>query len=215
MRALRPRKSRTSRAAITLLGGMAFVAPFAKMNTVDAKEIGVQSPSGRRIYDSDETFDQVKRHNTRGVVAEVSLGLAPEGNLGFLLGVLNVPIRRLDLYAGLGIEANPSRQFTGTARYTLDIYGYKPYVSAGYIFRDLYGIGGYSHNLSFEVGYTWAVHQTMRISAGVGVRTLLHFGLHGDSPILAGYTDQALLDEQRNALATFYPIAAIRVSRAF
>lgn len=197
---------------VALLAGAVAVAHAPNAH---AKDIGIQSPSGRRIYDSDETFEEAKLHDTRRVVAEVSMGLVPEGNLGFLLGVLNVPIRHLDLYGGVGFELNPSRQFTGTARYTFDIYGYRPYLSFGYVYRDLYKIGGYSHNLSFELGYTWAIHQTMRVSVGAGVRQLLHFGLRADSPILSGYTDQALLDDQTSGMTKFTPIVAVRVSRAF
>jgi hypothetical protein len=180
-----------------------------------AKEVAIKSPNGKRIYKEGETFEEVTPLKRRRVVAEAVVGAAPEGHLGLLIGVLNMPIRRLDLYVGGGIEANPSRQFTASARYGFSIYGFHPYVAAGYVFRDLHGIGAFSHNAFAELGYTWSIHQTLRVSVGAGVRRLLHFGLHDGSPILAGYTDEALLQQQRDSLSRYSPILAIRISRAF
>lgn len=180
-----------------------------------AKDVGLHTPGGGHIYRARETFEDVTQTSSRRVVAEVSMGAAPEGNLGFLIGVLNLPVRRLDLFAGIGLEINPSRQFTGSARYTFDIHGYRPYIAGGYVFRSLHGIGGYSHNVTLEVGYTWVIRQTLRLSAGVGVRRLLHFGLRDGSPLLEGYTDTALLQSQKDDLDTYSPVVAVRLARTF
>src|SRR5262249_48634258 len=86
----------------------------------DARQVGLHSPTGRRIYEPTERFDEVIEHKRRVVVSEVAVGAGPEGNLAMLLGVLNVPVRRLDLFAGVGIEANPAALCTGSARYTFN-----------------------------------------------------------------------------------------------
>jgi len=182
---------------------------------VAAKDVGVSTPHGRRIYGPNETFEEVKPAGVRRVVAEAVMGAAPEGHLGFLVGLLNLPVRRLDLYAGLGYEANPSRQLTGSARYTFNLRGFHPYIATGYLYRDLYGIGARSHNAFAEVGYTWVFHQTLRVSVGGGVRRLLQFRLNEDSPLLQGYVDRTLLREQEDSISRFSPLVAVRVSRAF
>lgn len=190
-----------------------FLVLFAA--SAEAKEVAVHTPHGKRIYTVDETFEEVVPQKMRRVVAEAVVGNGPEGHLGLLIGLLNAPIRNLDLYAGAGIELNPSRQLTGSARYGFNILGFHPYIAAGYVFRDLHGIGAYSHSAFAELGYTWSIHQTLRVSFGLGARRLLAFGLHESSPILDGYTDAALLQQQRDSLATYSPIVALRVSRAF
>jgi hypothetical protein len=105
------------------------LALLALSPAAQARQFGIQSPSGRRIYTPRERFDELVEHRRRIIVSEVAVGAGPEGNLALLLGVLNLPVRRLDLFAGVGIEANPAALFTGSARYTLQLGPVRPYVA--------------------------------------------------------------------------------------
>ena len=118
----------------------------------DAKKHGVSSPSGKKIYDADETFAQAVDSSKRRFVVEVSLGAGPEGNIGALLGVLNLPVRGLEYYIGYGIEANPATHITGSARYVFNIDDYRPYIALGYLYKDLTALRTYSHNAFAELG---------------------------------------------------------------
>jgi hypothetical protein len=191
------------------------LAGLLSAGLASAKENGFASPHGRRIYGPNETFGTASSLRRRRLVAETVVGVAPEGHLGVSLGVLDVGVEGLDLYVGGGVEFNPSRQFTSSVRYGFDVWWFRPYLAVGYAYRDLYAIGGYSHNLSGELGVGWDARPTLRVSLGVGVRRLLHFGLHPDSPLLQGYTDYALLDHERSSLHRYTPIVALRFSRSF
>ena len=165
-------------------------------DTASARQFGFQSPAGRRIYRPRERFDEVLEHKRRVVVSEVALGAGPEGNIAMLLGCLNFPVRRLDLFAGLGIEANPAALFTGSGRYTFNFDGIRPYVALGYLYKLTYEVGVASHNVYAEVGHTWIIHRTLRFSLGVGLRRILDSRLTEDSPLNGPDTDRAAVDRE-------------------
>lgn len=194
---------------------LALVASCCAARPALARQFGVQSPSGRRIYGPRERFDEVLEHKRRVVVSEVAVGAGPEGNLALLLGVLNVPFRRLDLFAGVGLEANPAALFTGSGRYTFNFDGIRPYVSLGYLYKLTYEVGVASHNVFAEVGHTWVIHRTMRFSLGVGLRRILHTGLVEDSQLATPDVDPAAVQRELDRVDPWLPLGAIRFSRAF
>ena len=181
----------------------------------EARQFGIQTPAGRRIYGPDERFAEALEHKRRVVVSEVAVGAGPEGNLALLLGVLNVPIRRLDLFAGVGLEANPAALFTGSARYTFNVDGFRPYVALGYLYKLTYEVGLASHNVYMEVGHTWVLHRTLRFSLGVGVRRILDTRLTEDSVLSGPDADPAAVQHELGRINPWLPLAALRFSRAF
>ncbi len=194
---------------------VALVALVSLCETAQAKKHGINTPGGRQIYDSDETFAEVVDSDTRFFIVETTLGAGPEGNLGMLLGLINKPVRGLEFYVGFGLEANPARHYTATARYAFNIDGYRPYVAAGYMHKDLYVLRTYSHNLFAEIGYSWKLHRTSHLTAGAGVARILHVGIRSDSPLLEDDVDPELLAEQRDGISRWTPMIAVRFSRAF
>jgi hypothetical protein len=180
-----------------------------------AKEFGLHTPSGRQIYDRDEEFANVANSRKRRFVVEAAAGAGPEGNVAALVGLLNWPVRRLDLYAGFGYEANPSRHYTLSARYTFNVHGYHPYVSAGYLHNDLYRLGTFTHEAFAELGYTWIVHDTFRFSIGVGTRYQLYLRVRDDSLLHDEQVDPVLLSEQTDSVVPWVPTLTLRFSRAF
>lgn len=192
-------------AAALLLGG----------GVAQARQFGIQSPSGRRIYTSNERFAEVLEHKQRVVISEVAVGAGPEGNIALLLGCLNVPVRRLDLFAGVGLEANPAASFTGSGRYTFNFDGIRPYVALGYLYKLTYEVGVASHNVFVEVGHTWVLHRTLRFSLGVGLRRILHTGLVEDSELATPDVDPAAVERELGRIDPWQPLGAIRFSRAF
>lgn len=180
-----------------------------------AREFGIQSPSGRRIYTPRERFDELVEHRRRIIVSEVAVGAGPEGNLALLLGCLNLPVRRLDLFAGVGLEANPAALFTGSARYTFHFGPVRPYVALGYLYKDTYAVGVHSHNVFAEIGHTWVLHRTLRFSLGVGLRRILYTGLDGGSALLGPDADPAAVQREIDDIWPWLPLGAIRFSRAF
>jgi hypothetical protein len=181
----------------------------------EAHQFGIQTPSGRRIYGPEERFAEALEHKRRVVVSEVAVGAGPEGNLALLLGVLNVPVRRLDLFAGVGLEANPAALFTGSARYTLNFDGVRPYVAFGYLYKLTYEVGLASHNVYVEVGHTWIIHRTLRFSLGVGLRRILDARLTEDSVLSGPDADPAAVRHELDRVEPWQPLAALRFSRAF
>jgi len=184
-------------------------------SSICAKRHGVASPSGRDIYRMEESVEEVKNQSSRKFVVELATGLAPEGNLGLLLGWLNQPIKGIELYAGFGAELTPSRNYTASIRYMWNLSGYRPYISSSYVFRDLYEIGSFSHNAAVEAGYKWVLHRTYHLTLGVGLRRIVHIGRREDSPLNEPYIDQELLASQEAAVAPYAPTVALRFSRAF
>jgi hypothetical protein len=149
------------------------------------------------------------------VVSEVALGAGPEGNLALLLGCLNVPVRRLDLFAGVGLEANPAALFTGSGRYTFNFDGIRPYVALGYLYKLTYEVGLASHNVFLEVGHTWVIHNTLRFSLGVGLRRIIDTRLTEDSVLAGPDADPAAVRRELDRIDPWLPLAAMRFSRAF
>lgn len=180
-----------------------------------AKDYRLSSPGGRSIYDQDETFGEVVNQHSRRFVVEAAIGAGPEGNVGMLLGYINFPVRGLEYYLGFGLESNPARQYTGAVRYLFNFDGYRPYVSLGYQFKDAFALGTYSHNVFGEVGYSWVLHRTYHLTAGVGVRRILSVHVREDSTLKGSDVDPQLLDEELNDVAPWVPTFALRFSRAF
>jgi hypothetical protein len=188
---------------------------WLEADAAEARQFGLQSPSGRRIYATRERFDEVLEHKRRVVVSEVAVGAGPEGNLALLLGCLNVPFRRLDLFAGVGIEANPAALFTGSARYTFNIGGIRPYIALGYLHKRTYEVGLASHNVFVEVGHTWVIHRTLRFSLGVGLRRILDTRLTPDSVLSGPNADPDAVRSELDRIDPWLPLGALRFSRAF
>jgi hypothetical protein len=193
----------------------ALSACFAFTSPAFAKRTGIHSPGGREIYGEDEVFREVVEQKRRNFVVEVVTGIAPEGNLGLLLGVLNRPLRGVEFYAGVGWEATPAVNFPLSARYWFDVFGLRPYVSVGYTYRSLGEIGLVSHNAFAEAGYKWQFHQTYHLTLGVGVRRPLVVLTTDGSPLNGPTIDRRLLDEQLDESKNFVPTASLRFSHAF
>jgi hypothetical protein len=202
---------RAACAIASALACFALAAPAA----AGAKEYGYSTPSGRDIYQESTTFGRARHTQGRGFVVEVAVGSGPEGNLGLLLGLINLPLRGLEYYAGFGLELTPSRHYTGTVRYLFNIDGWRPFIGGGYLYNDVYGIGTYSHNVFAEVGYKWVLHQTYHVTLGIGVRRLIDAGTREDSILRGADVDQAWLDRELDSLNPWVPQAALRFSRAF
>lgn len=201
---MRPAKAVSGIAIWALLAGPAV-----------AKEIGLHSPGGKTIYDANETFSEVDDTRKRRFVVETVTGVAPEGNIGMLIGWLNQPVRGFEYYAGFGYEVNPAMAFTLSARYVFNISGYRPYVSLGYAYKDLSGIGTFNHNVFGELGYSWVLHHTYHLTAGVGLRRIVHIGIKDDSPLNAPDVDRAFLESETDNVARWAPLLSLRFSRAF
>ncbi len=193
------------------------LGPFSLLleRSAHARQFGIQSPAGRRIYGPNERFDEAIEHRRRVVVSEVAVGAGPEGNLALLLGCLNVPFRRLDLFAGVGLEANPAALFTGSGRYTFNFDGVRPYVALGYLHKLTYEVGLASHNVFAEVGHTWVLHRTMRFSLGIGLRRILTTRVTEDSVLAGPDTDPEAVRRELDRLEPWLPLGAVRFSRAF
>lgn len=184
-------------------------------HAAEAKDYGIRTPGGRHIYDDDEEFANVTNTRLRRFVVEAVVGAGPEGNIGALIGWLNQPVRGIEIYAGFGLEANPARHYTAAVRYVFNIHGYRPYVSLGYLFNDLYVLRTYSHNVFFETGYSWVLHDTYRLTAGLGLRYIPKVNIREDSPLRADDVDPVLLREQQDSVFPIVPTFALRFSRAF
>lgn len=196
-----------ARAAVAL----ALVAPAAR-----AKDVGFRSPGGRALYGPHERFGAVVDQNRRFLVVEVATGLAPEGNLAMLLGVLNLPVHGLEWYLGYGVELNPAVHYSASVRFFPELGEFRPYLGAGYLYKDTYAIGVSSHNVFVEIGHKWIMHRTYHFSVGVGVRRLLALSIDRDSILNDPDVDRALLDEQIDEeLPRWLPTVALRFSRAF
>lgn len=180
-----------------------------------AKDYGVHTPSGRRIYKDDEAFGDVSNTRLRRFVVEAAVGAGPEGNVAALVGLLNWPIRRLGVYAGFGLELNPARHYTAALRYDFNLKGYRPYVAAGYLYNHVYRLGTFTHDVFAETGYTWVLHDTYRLSLGVGVRYRTYLGIMDSSPLNGEHIDRDLLAAERDDVFPWVPTLALRFSRAF
>ena len=191
------------------------LAALAGARPCQAKEYGFHTPTGRHIYGVDEEFANVGNTRLRRFVVEAAAGAGPEGNVAALVGLINWPVRRLDLYAGFGYEFNPTRHYTFSVRYTFNLNGYRPYVSAGYLYNDVYRLRTFTHEAFAEFGYTWVIHETFRLSLGVGTRYRLYLGVREDSRLNGEQVDRELLREQREDVFPLVPTLTLRFSRAF
>jgi hypothetical protein len=194
-----------------------------------AKQFGVHSPTGRRIYGPGERFGKVVPQGERTLVSEVAIGSGPEGNVGVLLGWLNFPFRKLDIYGGVGIEANPAWSLTASLRYTFKfacdtiVVGdevqqancYRIYLSGGGIRKDTYEVGILSHSVFSEVGYTEVIRRTYRASVGVGLRWTLARHVVSDSPLRGPQIDPVELSGQLDEVSPIVLLLSLRFSRAF
>lgn len=203
--------TRPRRALAAALSLAALLAP----GRASAREFGLHSPSGRRIYAPDERFGELLDHRRRAIVSEVAVGAGPEGNLALLIGCLNLPIRRMDVFAGIGIEANPAALMTASARYTFHVGPFRPYVALGYLHKYTYEVGIASHNVFGELGHTWVLHRTLRFSLGIGLRRMLATRITEDSFLRGPSVDPAALSHEIDGIVPWLPLAAVRFSRAF
>lgn len=184
-------------------------------SVADAKNFGLSSPTGREIYSDTEKFSDVIDQNRRQFVIEAAIGAGPEGNLGIVAGWLMPQVKGLELYAGLGIEANPAVRITGAVRYLFNFFGWRPYVGAGYLLNRMWKTGTISHNAFFEVGYSWKVFHTYHLTLGVGARRVLHISIDDEGALSTGDVDRAFLEEQIDDVVPWLPTISLRFSRAF
>ncbi len=195
-----------------LLALLLFLAPASAA----AKSYAFRTPSGRTIYDDNETLGDVLDQNQRQFVVEAAVGAGPEGNLAMVAGWLMPQVKGLELYAGVGIEAAPAVHLTLSLRYLMNFGGYRPYVGGGYLLNLLTDLGTASQNVFAEVGYSWALFHTYHLTLGVGVRYLLRVDVVDDDSILnSQQVDPRFLDEQLSSIPTWLPTFALRFSRAF
>jgi hypothetical protein len=205
--------ARRACAAFLVLGATLFASRGGAAR--ESKQYGVSTPAGRDIYRTRTTFSEAKDTRDRDFVIEVAVGSGPEGNLGILLGWINKPVRGLEYYLGFGYEVTPSRHYTGAVRYLFNIDGWRPFIGAGYLYNDAYALRTYSHNVFAELGYSWVLHHTYHLTLGLGVRRILHVGVHDDSLLHGRDVDQAWLERELEAISPWVPQAALRFSRAF
>ena len=206
-------RARRACVALLTLGAALFESRGAVAR--ESKEYGVSTPTGRDIYQHNTTFSDAKDTRDRDLVIEVAVGAGPEGNLGILLGWINKPVRGLEYYLGFGYEITPARHYTGAVRYLFNIDGWRPFISAGYLYNDAYGLGTYSHNVFAELGYSWVLHHTYHLTLGFGIRRILHVGVREDSILRGRDVDDVWLERELEAISPWVPQAALRFSRAF
>ncbi len=183
---------------------------------VRAKQVGFHSPGGREIYDAHDEFAEAVDHGARWLVAEVATGAGPEGNLGLLVGAINVGVHGLEVYAGAGLEVNPARHYTGAVRFFPEMGSFRPYASLGYLLNDSYALGVHSHNAFAEIGHKWPLHDTYHVTLGIGLRRVLAIEVRETSVLAEPDVDRALLDRQiDDVMPRWLPTIALRFSRAF
>jgi len=203
------------RASAWWLAGALVSALLLHPSVAEAKETGIHSPNGKRIYAPHEGFGEVLDQNRRRWVIEAVAGHGPEGNVGLSLGRLNVGVRGIELYAGVGYAFTPARHFTSSVRYLFNIHGFRPYLAAGYLLRDNYALELYSHNVTGEAGYSWRIHHTYHLTAGVGARYIVSTHVGDESPLTTAETDPELLADQTSGYDPWSLQVALRFSRAF
>ena len=89
-------------------GAPIIVALFllANADLASAKEHAVRSPSGRRIYNPDETFAEVLDQDSRRFIVEAAVGAGPEGHLAMGLGYLFKDLPGLAVYASVPSQSS-------------------------------------------------------------------------------------------------------------
>jgi hypothetical protein len=183
--------------------------------SVHAKDLGLHSPRGRRIYREEESFLEVLDSHRRIFIIEAAAGAGPEGNLGLVLGWMPKQIKGIEFFGGAGIDLGPAVYVSGAVRFLFNIRGVRPYLGAGYFYKDAYRIETYAHNAFLELGHSWKLGPTNHLSVGLGVARILHTGVKAASPLRTPDVDPASLDEQIRAVPRYLPMASARFSRAF
>lgn len=188
----------------------ALLAPVAR-----AKNFGVKTPSGRRIYAPEEQLAEAYEQDSRQFVIEVVMGAAAEGNLGVNLGWLAPQLGGLELYGGFGVQANPSNQWVLATRYWFDLLGLHPFVGLGYSYMSLSELGTTNQNLLLEAGYKWRVHTTYHFTFGLGLRYVASVHVESGSPLRGDDVDPDALQDELDDVGRIVPTIAFRFSRAF
>lgn len=180
-----------------------------------AKGLGVHTPRGRTLYREGETFETVVDSRRRIFVMEAAAGYGPEGNLGLVLGWLPKALHGVEFYGGVGVEVNPAWHASGAVRFLFSVHGFRPYIGAGYFYKDLFVTKVYAHNAFVEVGHSWKLGPTYHLTIGIGLARLLSVGVRKDSPLRTAEVNPAGLGEQLDGVAPYRPTIALRFSRAF
>jgi hypothetical protein len=180
-----------------------------------AKSLGLHTPRGRAIYRPDQLFSDIVDSRRRIFVIEAAAGLGPEGNLGLVFGYMPKQIHGIEFYGGVGAEANPAYRVTGAVRLLFNIKGYRPYFGAGYIYKDAYAIGTFSHNGFLEAGYSLKLKSTNHLTLGLGISRLAYAGVRASSALRGPEVDAASLEEQIKRIPPYQPLFVVRVSHAF
>lgn len=188
----------------------AVLAPVAQ-----AKDFGIKTPSGRRIYKPGERLADTYEQGSRQFVIEVVMGASAEGNLGANLGWLAPQLGGLELYGGFGVQANPSRQWVLSGRYWFDLLGLRPFVALGYAHMNLMELGTSNQSLFWEAGYKWRVHTTYHFTLGLGLRYVASVDVEPGSTLRDDDVDPAALQAELDDLGRLVPTIAFRFSRAF
>lgn len=200
----------------SLLAGVVLVSVLAASSSLAlAKDFGVKSPSGRRIYAPGERLEELYEQDSRQFVIEVVMGAAAEGNLGVNLGWLAPQLGGLELYGGFGLQTNPSHQWVASGRYWFDFLGLRPFIAMGYSVQDLTAVGTINQNLFWEAGYKWRWHHTYHFTLGLGLRYVTDVDVEPDSPLLEDDVDADALQRELGQISTLVPTIAFRFSRAF
>lgn len=185
------------------------------VTSVHVKDMGVHSPRGRRIYRDNEPFEEVVDSHRRIFVIEAVAGTGPEGNVGLVVGFLPKQLKGIEFFGGGGIDVGPALYVSGAVRFVFNLGGVRPYLGAGYFFKDAFAVGAYAHNAFFELGHTWRIGSTNHLSLGVGIARLVHVGVREDSPLRTPDVDPTSLELQRASVSPYTPLLSLRVSRAF
>lgn len=180
-----------------------------------AKSLGVHTPRGRAIYRPDQIFHDIVDSRRRIFVIEAAAGWGPEGNVGLVFGWMPKVIHGIEFYGGAGLEANPAYRITGAVRFLFNIKGYRPYVAAGYFFKDAWVIDTYAHNGFLELGYSFKLKSTNHLTIGLGLARKLHVGVRPQSVLRTGEVDQESLEDQIKRVPPYMPMGVVRVSHAF
>lgn len=212
---MRPARYRRRGRGWRVVCGLIGLACLWQASPAAARNFGLHSPGGRSIYRPQDTLQSAADYAKRQSVLEAVFGYAPEGNIGLSVGWLLPKPHGLELYGGLGLQLNPSFQLLVSARYLMNIRGYRPYIGAGYLSSWLTDIGTRSDQVFAEVGYSFKVRSTYHLTIGVGVRYLIETYVLPNSPLRNSDIDPVLRDKELDNIRPWAPTVAFRFSRAF
>lgn len=97
----------------------------------------------------------------------------------------------------------------------LHVGPFRPYVALGYLHEYTYEVGIGSHNVFGELGHTWVLHRTLRLSLGIGLRRTLATRVAEESFLTGPSVDPQAPSDEIDAINPWLPFAAVRFSRAF